>query len=256
MQGYVGLLIMAGELLIFVGIALMIVLSYSFRPRFIMRYPELKRGYDMIIASFILILAGEIIYAYTVLSGINETLDALSQGLYLLSIGLFIYGWWRILRATAKGGLRELLSKDTTGNGDWEPGVHLLNPKEATTAMGRIKGEKLIVTRDPTKFGEFNNIYWLTKVETERSIAPNRLEYLQYVLTTFMNASKEPNVILLDGIEYLVLENGFNATFKLLTALHDAALLTNTRILLPVDEDSLEEKHMAMLKREFLKFPA
>lgn len=61
-NGYVELLIMAGEFLIFVGIVLMIVMSYSFRPRFLMRYPELKRGYDTIIASFVLILAGEVLY--------------------------------------------------------------------------------------------------------------------------------------------------------------------------------------------------
>lgn len=189
------------------------------------------------------------------LFGVNETLDVLNQGLYLFSVGLFIYGWWRILRATAKGGIKEILSKKPTNNSGWEPGVYLLNGREIPSLKG-IKGEKLIVTRDPLKFSEFENIYWLTKVETDRSIAPNRLEYLQYILTTFMNASNDSKVILLDGVEYLILENGFTATFKLLTALNDLALLKNTMILLPVDEDSLEGREKAMLKREFRKFPA
>ena len=94
-------------------------------------------------------------------------------------------------------------------------------------------------------------VLWLTKVEGENYVYPTRLPYLHQILVDFMREDDAPKVIMLDGFEYLVLENGFKPVFKFLTSLKDYALLNNTVILLPLFENAFDEREYALLSREF-----
>ena len=94
-------------------------------------------------------------------------------------------------------------------------------------------------------------VLWLTKVEGENCVYPTRLPYLHQVLVDFMREGDAPKVIMLDGFEYLVLENGFEPVFKFLASLRDYGSLNNTIILLPVFKNALDEREYALLSREF-----
>ena len=94
-------------------------------------------------------------------------------------------------------------------------------------------------------------VLWLTKVEGENCVYPTRLPYLHQILVDFMREDDAPKVIMLDGFEYLVLENGFKPVFKFLASLRDYVLLNNTIILLPVFGNALDEREYALLSREF-----
>ncbi|CUX77781.1 hypothetical protein CHITON_1002 [Thermococcus chitonophagus] len=61
-------------------------------------------------------------------------------------------------------------------------------------------------------------------------------------------------MIIIDGIEYLVIENGFERVFKWLTVIHDIARTTNTLVLVPIKKEALKEREIALLKREFREY--
>ncbi len=69
-----------------------------------------------------------------------------------------------------------------------------------------------------------------------------------------MKRTNDEKFILLDGLEYLILENGFNAVFKFLTSLKDYAKLYNTMILVPIKKNALDKKQYHILRVEFEEF--
>lgn len=56
-------------------------------------------------------------------------------------------------------------------------------------------------------------------------------------------------LIIIDGIEYLIVENGFKGFLKFLSHLRDYAVLNSTVIYLVTDLNSLDEKQRAALTR-------
>ncbi|NJE07809.1 DUF835 domain-containing protein [Thermococcus sp. M39] len=94
-------------------------------------------------------------------------------------------------------------------------------------------------------------VLWLTKIEGKSTIHPHRLEFLLHTLVNFMKKNKNPKVVLFDGLEYLVLENGFIPVFKFLTALKDYAVMNNTIIVVPIKEEIFDTRELSILKREF-----
>jgi hypothetical protein len=63
------------------------------------------------------------------------------------------------------------------------------------------------------------------------------------------------DALIIDGVEYLILENGFEPVFRFLVNLKDQILLKDSILVLIVDERVLEEKHAFLLQREFKKIP-
>lgn len=128
----------------------------------------------------------------------------------------------------------------------WELFLTLLNDRKG-----------FVISREPPSLVERKlgskevPVLWLTKVEGENCVYPTRLPYLHQVLVDFMREGGAPKVIMLDGFEYLVLENGFKPVFKFLASLRDYVLLNNTIILLPVFKNALDGREYALLSREF-----
>lgn len=71
-------------------------------------------------------------------------------------------------------------------------------------------------------------VLWISKAGGENTVFPTRLEFLLQTIVDFMRSPDAPKMILLDGVEYLILENGFVPIFKFLTALRDYAIIHNT----------------------------
>ncbi len=94
-------------------------------------------------------------------------------------------------------------------------------------------------------------IIWLAKVNGQGVIHPRNLERLAHGLISFMRSEKGSKSIIIDGLEYLIIENGFESVFKFLTSLKDHALFTDTVIVIPVKPKALEERHYMLLLREF-----
>ncbi|WP_082431954.1 DUF835 domain-containing protein [Thermococcus thioreducens] len=94
-------------------------------------------------------------------------------------------------------------------------------------------------------------ILWLTKVRDRNAVSPTRLEFLLQTMVDFMRKTDDPKVIFLDGVGYLILENGFVPVFRFLTTLKDYTALYNTVVIVPLREDGLDEKTVNLMYREF-----
>jgi len=89
--------------------------------------------------------------------------------------------------------------------------------------------------------------FWISK-HGNKSINPANLEIVADMISGFLNSSKNP-IILLDGIEYMILTNGFIPVFKFLNDIREKVILKNAVFILPVSPSALDEKELAMIER-------
>ncbi|CAB49007.1 DUF835 domain-containing protein [Pyrococcus abyssi] len=114
----------------------------------------------------------------------------------------------------------------------------------------------IAITRDPPEVfrGKLNlhltPVIWISKVKHEEAVSPTRLEFLTQRIADFLRSAEIDKVILIDCLDYLILENGENAVIKFVTRLKDLAMLHRGIILVTIDESVLSEKVVSFLKRE------
>lgn len=96
-------------------------------------------------------------------------------------------------------------------------------------------------------------ILWLSTSGAEDSLDPKDLAKINHLLNEFLRRATN-SVILLEGIEYLIIQNSFEKVIKTLHSLNDHITMSNSRLLLPVDPNTLSEKEMSILKKEFRIF--
>ena len=145
----------------------------------------------------------------------------------------------------------------------WELGVSYL-VKEKGFNKRFLLFQKLIASKDdsgmvitrtfPGKIRknrgfEAMPIWWLSREESPNSIDPLSLAKLTHVIQDFIQ-NKEEAVILLDGLEYLILQNNFETTLRFLQALNDLVILNRATLIVPVDPSSLSEKQLSLLEKE------
>ncbi|HIP88806.1 MAG TPA: DUF835 domain-containing protein [Thermococcus paralvinellae] len=59
---------------------------------------------------------------------------------------------------------------------------------------------------------------------------------------------RKKSLIVIDGLEYLILENGFTPVMKFLSTLRDYALLYGATVILVGDDSFLDEKERHFLR--------
>lgn len=90
---------------------------------------------------------------------------------------------------------------------------------------------------------------WLSREKTEGSIDPSDLEKLEFFVQEFVSHN-EKAVILLDGVEYIVLQNSFESTLKFLQSLNDRIILSRAILIIPLNPAVLDKKQLSLLERE------
>jgi len=100
------------------------------------------------------------------------------------------------------------------------------------------------------EFSEDITMLWLTDRESskEATISPS-LESMIYVAEEFIDKN-EKAVILLDGIEYLISNNGFNPVLRFVRRLIDKISETSTILLIGVSSKAMNEQELKLLERE------
>ncbi|MEW6069344.1 MAG: DUF835 domain-containing protein [Candidatus Thermoplasmatota archaeon] len=111
----------------------------------------------------------------------------------------------------------------------------------------------LCITRQPLdkiteKYGSNFELYWLTKAKAPNVIDPVDLEKLMQLLENFLEPSKK--VIMLDGIEYLIVQNNYKTILKFIQSLNSTVALKNSVLIVPINPTALEERELALLERE------
>jgi hypothetical protein len=93
-------------------------------------------------------------------------------------------------------------------------------------------------------------VYWLTNGQAQDRDAINSLEALRESIDGFLSR-EEKGVILLDGVEYLFVQNSFTEVMKLLQNLKDTMPSRGAKLIIPIDLLALVERQRALLAREF-----
>jgi chromosomal replication initiator protein len=93
-------------------------------------------------------------------------------------------------------------------------------------------------------------IVWLTDRDsaTEETIPPT-LERIMYIVENFVKKSEE-SIVVLDGLEYLISNNRFDAVLRFLRRLIDEVSESNSLFLLSVSPKTLQEQELKILERE------
>ncbi len=101
-------------------------------------------------------------------------------------------------------------------------------------------------------------IVWLSHTPGEDFHNPTAIGTLAKVLQKFIEDNHGEGVILLDGLEFLIINNGFLQTLMFVEHVNEFVMQHRETLLLPVSPDTLEEKELALLERNIkvLESPA
>src|SRR5207249_3634782 len=101
-------------------------------------------------------------------------------------------------------------------------------------------------------------IIWLSHTPGEDYHNPTAIGTLAKVIQKFIEDNNGEGAVLLDGLEYLIINNGFLQTLMFVEHVNEFVMQRRAIILLPVSPDTLEEKELALLERNMkvLESPA
>ena len=101
-------------------------------------------------------------------------------------------------------------------------------------------------------------VIWLSHTPGEDFHNPTAIGTLAKVLQKFIEDNNGEGVILLDGLEFLIINNGFLQTLMFVEHVNEFVMQQRAILLLPVSPDTLEEKELALLERNIkvLESPA
>jgi hypothetical protein len=95
-------------------------------------------------------------------------------------------------------------------------------------------------------------VMWLSEIERKQveQVGPQDIPKLIYLVSEFIKRA-QPAVIILEGVEYLVVQNDFKTVLKLVHTLSDYVATSQSILLLPVNPHALPQHQYVMLKRAF-----
>jgi len=143
---------------------------------------------------------------------------------------------------------------------DLEAGIAYMvkeeKPYESYKAFSELARQRdcLVITRlHPhrvrKRFGISSEILWLSTIETRNTIEPTQLSKLAFIISHFVKTNKKC-AILLDGLEYLILQNDFDTVLKFIYSVMDYIAMHNAILLLPLSPQALSPSQIKMLERE------
>lgn len=112
-----------------------------------------------------------------------------------------------------------------------------------------------ITRRNPDEvrktFGlEKTPIIWLTREKSLKdSIDPRDIVELSHTIREFIKRTNN-GLVLLDGLEYLIVQNSYNEILKFIQGLKDIMSLSNARLIIPLDPSAVSQQELHLLKRE------
>jgi hypothetical protein len=98
-------------------------------------------------------------------------------------------------------------------------------------------------------------LQWLTDTsDYEDALNPRRLEFeITEVIGNFVRKQEGGSVVILDGLEHLVLVNGFEKVADFLKSIVDMIAMYDSTFIIPVSPGALSEREMAILSKRFDK---
>lgn len=90
--------------------------------------------------------------------------------------------------------------------------------------------------------------YWLTNLVGDRRIPPGSLGRIVSIVKSHIDSGRA-TVIFLEGLEYLVLENGFNSVLRSVNQICDMAVDASSKVFISIDPLALAQRDIAMIER-------
>jgi archaellum biogenesis ATPase FlaH len=90
-------------------------------------------------------------------------------------------------------------------------------------------------------------IFWISN-HGPQSISPMNLEIIADIVIKFLKQSKNP-VILLDGVEHLIFENGSAPVLRLLRDIQEWIIIERAILIVPVNPDAINRRELALMER-------
>ena len=112
--------------------------------------------------------------------------------------------------------------------------------------------------RNDHALGPEVKVLWLSHTPGEDYHNPTAIGTLAKVISKFIEDNGGEGVVLLDGLEYLVLNNGFLQTLMFVEHVNEFVMQRKAVVVIPASPEALEEKELALLERnlEVLESPA
>jgi archaellum biogenesis ATPase FlaH len=96
---------------------------------------------------------------------------------------------------------------------------------------------------------------WLTDQESDKeTVVSPSLEGIIYIIEEFLGRGKK-TVLMIDGLEYLIGNNGFNPVLRFLRRLIDKISETETILIINVSPETMDERELKLLERELEPMP-
>jgi hypothetical protein len=93
-------------------------------------------------------------------------------------------------------------------------------------------------------------IFWLSKQkQLDFVIDPTNLEGIVQNIGMFTKVIRD-SVVLLEGIEYLIVNNTFDKVIGMLGEIKETIILNKSRVIIPINPKIFDEKDLELLKRE------
>ena len=112
----------------------------------------------------------------------------------------------------------------------------------------------LCVTRQhPTRLKEDLNIpntklLWLSQTPGKGHHNPTDIGALATLISSFIEKYRK-SVCLIDGLEYLVINNGFQQVLKFTELINEQVMQSESMIFIPISQNAFSDKEMALLER-------
>lgn len=111
----------------------------------------------------------------------------------------------------------------------------------------------LIITRTPLeRIAGSNNseVLWLSEKQTGKGNITSELNLVMKSIEDFIGRNR---VVLMDRLDYLIVQNGFSQVLKFLNRVIEMIYLGKGVLLVVVDHDVLSRQEQSLLEKEFLK---
>jgi len=100
-------------------------------------------------------------------------------------------------------------------------------------------------------------VLWLSHTPGQDHHNPTSIGTLATVISSFIERYKRC-VVLIDGLEYLVINNGFQQVLRFVEHINEQVMQSRSTVLVPISPSAFSEKELALLERnvEVIEQPA
>ena len=89
---------------------------------------------------------------------------------------------------------------------------------------------------------------WLSQTPGPESHSPTSIGALATEVQKYVESTKDA-VLILDGVEYLVVNNGFPQVLKFIEHVNELVMRSKAIMIIPVSPDAFDRKEMALIER-------